>query len=183
VAGQNFIAAPAAGFAISGTITSGGSPLAGVSVTMSGTANATTTTDASGFYSFAGLANGNYTVTPSLGGFFFTPVSRAITLNSANVTGQNFIATPVAGFSISGSVRTRGFGAAPGAPVAGVTMTLSGAATASTLTDAGGNYSFTGLANGNYAVTPGLTGFTFSPASRALTINGGDVAGQNFTRN
>jgi hypothetical protein len=47
--------------------------------------------------------------------------------------------------------------------------------------DAGGNYTFSGLANGSYTVTPGKTGFTFSPTSQAATLNGANVTGLNFT--
>ena len=65
--------------------------------------------------------------------------------------------------------------------VSGVTVTLSGASSASTVTDASGNYSFSGLGSGNYTMTPSLTGYTFSPADLAVTVTGADVTGQNFT--
>jgi FtsP/CotA-like multicopper oxidase with cupredoxin domain len=165
------------GASISGTVgTSGGSPpIAGVTMTLTGAANATTTTDAAGNYSFTGLANGAYTVTPSLAGYTFSPVNRAVTISGASVPGQNFIGTPIA-YSISGTLATAG-----GAPIAGVTMTLAGAANATTTTNAAGTYSFTGLANGLYTVTPSLAGYTFSPVNRAVTISGASVPGQNFT--
>jgi len=170
-------------FSISGTITSSGNPLAGVTVNLTGAASATTTTNASGVYTFTGRANGNYTVTPSLAGFTFTPVNRAVTINNANVTGQDFVGTAAAGaFSISGTVRTRALGSL-GSPVPGVTITLSGTAAGTTVTNASGNYIFTGRANGNYTVTPSQAGFTFTPVSRAVTISGANVTGQNFTRN
>jgi hypothetical protein len=60
-------------------------------------------------------------------------------------------------------------------------MTLSGASTALGTTDASGNYSLTGLANGSYTVTPLQTGYTFTPASKAVTVNGANVTAQNFT--
>src|SRR5664280_1626892 len=44
-------------------------------------------------------------------------------------------------------------GAVSGDTLAGVTINLTGAATAITTTDASGNYSFTGQANGTYTVT------------------------------
>jgi hypothetical protein len=37
------------------------------------------------------------------------------------------------------------------------------------------------LANGNYAVTPSRTGYTFSPTTQAVTVNGANVTGLNFT--
>ncbi|HVP53154.1 MAG TPA: protease pro-enzyme activation domain-containing protein, partial [Terriglobales bacterium] len=75
-------------WSISGTITNGG----GATVTLSGSANAVTTADGSGNYSFSSLANGTYTVTPAAAGLIFTPASRQVTLNSANVAGVNFTA-------------------------------------------------------------------------------------------
>src|SRR6201986_4371813 len=54
-------------FSITGTITPAASG-AGSTVTLSGASAATTTADASGNYSFAGLANGAHTVAASKGG-------------------------------------------------------------------------------------------------------------------
>jgi hypothetical protein len=79
-------------FAINGQVTAGGSPLAGVTVTLSGGASATTTTDANGNYSFWVPAGGGYTVTPSLSGYTFSPASQTF----SNVNGSepaNFTAT------------------------------------------------------------------------------------------
>ena len=180
----NIISAPPQTFSISGTITSGGNPLAGVSVALTGTATAAAVTNASGVYTFTGLANGNYTVTPTLANFTFTPLNRAVTINNANVAGQDFVGTAAAPtFSISGTVRNRVLGVGVGTPVPGVTMTLGGDSTGTTTTDVNGNYTFTGLLNGNYTVTPTQTLRTFTPASRAVTINNANVIGQNFTRN
>src|SRR5260370_7361282 len=60
-------------------------------------------------------------------------------------------------------------------------VAVSGAASATTTTDSAGNYTFTGLANGTYTVTPSHTGFTFTPSSRSVTINGANATGANFT--
>src|SRR5205085_1077611 len=57
--------------AISGTISGPGGPNA--PVTLNGPSTATVTTDASGNYSFTGLADGSYSVTPSQPGYVFTP--------------------------------------------------------------------------------------------------------------
>jgi len=58
---------------------------------------------------------------------------------------------------------------------------LSAPAAGSTTADGSGNYSFTGLANGTYVVTPSHSGYTFSPSLQTVTINGADAAGVNFT--
>ena len=76
-------------WSISGVITGG----SGATVVLSGTANASTPADASGNYTFAGLANGAYTVTPSKSGYTFSPPSQNVTINGAN---------QVAGFTAPG---------------------------------------------------------------------------------
>src|SRR5208283_1917606 len=61
-------------------------------------------------------------------------------------------------------------GAVSGSVVAGVKMTLTGASSASATTDAGGTYSFAGLGNGAYTITPSLAGYEFNPQSAAVTL-------------
>ena len=64
-------------FSISGRITRGGASLNGVIMNLSGTTNATATTDAIGNYQFSNLqSGGNYTVSPSSSNHFFTPANR-----------------------------------------------------------------------------------------------------------
>lgn len=77
--------------------------------------------------------------------------------------------------SISGRVTTR-----TGAPLAGVKVNLSGDATAVTTTDIKGRYSFTGLANGTYTITPRKIDYTFTPLRKTVTINNGNLTRQNF---
>jgi Domain of unknown function (DUF4082)/Domain of unknown function (DUF1929)/Bacterial Ig domain len=163
----NFTAQAVPTWSISGVITSGGSS----TVNLTGTATATTTADASGNYTFSGLVNGSYTVTPSKTGFTFTPVNQAVTINSANATAVNFTAQAVPTWSISGLITSGGSS----------TVNLTGAATATTTADASGNYTFTGLANGSYTVTPSKTGFTFTPVNQAVTINSANATAVNFT--
>ena len=158
-------------YSISGTVS--GAATSGVTMTLSGAASATTTTATGGSYSFSGLVAGSYTVTPSKSGYTFSPASTAVTVSSANQTGINFSSTAVPTYSISGTVG--------GAATSGVTMTLSGAASATTTTATGGTYSFSGLVAGSYTVTPGLSGYTFSPASSAVTVSTANVTGVNFT--
>jgi len=82
-------------YSISGTITTtGASQLGGVTVNLSGSATATTITDASGDYSFANLQNGNYTVIPALTGQTFTPANSTVIVSDANKSGVNFIINP-----------------------------------------------------------------------------------------
>ena len=177
VSGQSTQPSPAPQtYSISGTISpvAGGS---GATVTLSGAASAATTANGSGNYTFGGLANGTYTVTPSHAGYTFSPSSLNVTVSGANVnTGLNFTATATGNptYSIAGTV-------SPTAGGSGATLTLSGAATATATADAAGNYMFSGLANGGYAVTPSHAGYTFSPTSQNAPVNGANVTGINFT--
>ncbi len=159
-------------FGISGTISSQSSG-SGALVTLSGAANATVNADTSGNYSFGGLADGSYTVTPSKAGFTFSPSSQAANVSGANVSGINFTGTAQT-WSISGTI-------SPSAAGNGATVVLSGAANATVTADASGNYNFSGLANGSYTVTPNKAGFTFSPPSQSPNVSGANLSGINFT--
>lgn len=167
------------GFSVSGHGVSGGvsgTALQGVLIKMTGAATANAITDTSGNYSFTGFADGNYTVVPSLAGYAFRPAGNVVTLNGANVTGNNF--TETANSAAASSVS----GAASGAVAQNVMITLSGDNTGSALTDSSGNYNFSGLAAGSYTVTPSLAGYIFSPVSSAVTtLSGANVTGNNFT--
>jgi hypothetical protein len=62
-----------------------------------------------------------------------------------------------------------------------VTLTQ-GTTTVATVTAASnGTYTFSPVANGTYTVTPTKTGFTFTPASASVPVNGSNVTGVNFT--
>lgn len=76
-------------------------------------------------------------------------------------------------YSITGTITT-----STGTAISGVTVSR-GAAT--TTTNSSGVYTFTGLANGTYTITPSLSGYTFSPTNRSVTVSGANVTGQNFT--
>jgi hypothetical protein len=58
---------------------------------------------------------------------------------------------------------------------------LAGAAEATTTADSSGNYSFTGLANGSYTVTPSKSGFSLNPPTQSLSLSGSSAASTNFT--
>lgn len=172
--GPSSDASTGSGFSISGGVS--GSALQGVHINLSGTATGNTTTNASGNYSFTGLAAGDYTVTPSLAGFIFSPVSDVVTVSGADVIGNNFTETAAAAPT---SILS---GTASGAVAQNVLIDLSGFNTGSVLTDSSGNYSFSGLAAGSYAVTPSLAGFIFSPVSSVVTTTSGvNASGFNFT--
>ena len=155
-------------FSLSGTVSGPGG--GGATITLTGAASASTTADTSGNYSFTNLPNGTYTVTPGNSGFSFTPASQLVAIGNANATGVNFA---TATYTISGNVS--------GAGGSGATVSLSGPANATVTADASGNFSFTGLLNGAYTVTPSKTGFTFTPASLGASVNGANVTGLSFS--
>jgi Tol biopolymer transport system component len=153
---------------ISGTVTAsnGGAPLAGVTLTLAGTTGGTTTTSGAGTYSFATLtANGSYTVTPSLAGFTFAPVSRSV-VNLLGAQTADFVGTAAGPtlYTISGQVRDLN-----DTGVVGVTMTISGSASGTLQTDLDGRYAFSGLApGGTYTITPSKSTFSFTPPAQTF---------------
>lgn len=77
--------------AISGRISSSTtSEISGVTVTLAGPGTSTATSDSSGNYSFAGLASGTYTVTPSKSSVSFVPQNRVYSNLTTSVTDADF---------------------------------------------------------------------------------------------
>jgi hypothetical protein len=141
-------------YTISGTVS--GVVQSGVTVTLTGTSSASTTTASDGTYSFT-VTSGSYTITPSLTGYTFSPTSSNQTVSNANITGVNFTDSANAStYSISGIVS--------GSVVSGIKINLTGPSSASTTTSNGGQYSFTGLPSSqyNYIVTPTLSGYSIA---------------------
>jgi hypothetical protein len=77
-------------------------------------------------------------------------------------------------FRLSGTIGPQSVGS-------GTTVALSGPTTALAACDGSGNYGFSGLASGTYAVTPSRSGYFFSPSVQSISINGSDVSGIDFT--
>jgi hypothetical protein len=72
---------------------SGNAGVAGALVSYSGTASGSVAAGAGGAYTIPSLANGSYTITPSLAGYTFSPTSQNETVSGNNITGVNFTAT------------------------------------------------------------------------------------------
>jgi len=162
-----------AGYTISGKVTVTGVGLSGVTMTLSGGVSLTTTTDSLGDYSFNNLGNGTYIITPSKEGYGFSPLSETVTISGANQGNIDFSAT--LGYTISGQVTLKNSG------LSGVTITLSGDDSDTTITDSEGNYVFTGLSDGSYTVTPSKEGYEFDPSSQEVTISGASEINIDFT--
>ena len=138
--------------------------MAGVTVTLSGSENRTTTTNSSGDFSFTGLpSEGNYTVTPTLIEYSFAPPSTTYNSLAANQL-HVYVATYTT-HSITGRVTH-----SSGTALSGALVTLSGYRSGTTTTDANGNYNLPGLPRGgDYTVTVSKNHYTFSQPS--LTLN------------
>jgi hypothetical protein len=72
-----------------------GKALAGSTISLTGTATATTTAGPTGLWSFSGLAAGPYTITPTKLGIKFTPALSNQTIVVTDITGVNFLGQPV----------------------------------------------------------------------------------------
>ncbi len=154
----NFIAGLLA-YTISGSISNGSAAMSGVRVAIGDAYSTNTVTSTNGSYSVSGRCPGTYSVTPSLAGFAFDPVSASITVGP-DATTVNFLATPI--FNISGRV-TAGANA-----VSGVSVTTG---TNNATTDSTGNYTILGVRAGPIIVTPSLACYRFNPASVAFTLS------------
>jgi hypothetical protein len=82
----DFAAVPT--YTVSGTI-SGASGVQ-VKLTLTGPKSMVVNVDGGSGYSIDGLPNGSYMLVPGIGGFGFTPASRAFRVNYGDVTGQDF---------------------------------------------------------------------------------------------
>lgn len=72
---------------ISGRVTDGADGIQGVTV---GDGSRSAKTDSVGNYAIVGVPDGSYTLTPNLTGYSFTPITLAVTMSGADLTGKNF---------------------------------------------------------------------------------------------
>jgi hypothetical protein len=163
-------------WSISGTVTLNEIALAGVTVNISGTLPRSATTDPSGYYELIGLNNGTYTVQPSLTGYTFDPTEATVTVQDGIVTGVNFTAALASTYEVSGIVTLNGVG------FPNVSITLGGPVIRSGVTDFSGHFSIQ-APNGQYFVNASAIGYSFTPGSRLVAVDGAPVNGVNFTAN
>jgi hypothetical protein len=168
---------------VSGIVIAGNEGVAGVTATVTGGPDAVTKVDqtnAAGEFTVTGLRKGTYVVVitniPSNYSFATTNNSVTISQVGESVT-TAFSGTKLLPAKISGVVL------ADGQALGQVTVSLSGTATATTLTDAAGAYSFGGLAPGAYTVTISgydMTRYDFTVTSQNVTVTYGDEKTLNF---
>ena len=157
---------------IVGQVAIEGTGVDGVSVNLSN--GNSTTTSGGGNYRFDNVEGGAYTITisgyPSDATFDATSAAATISSAGQSVT-VNFTGSYIRTASVMGSVTVENMG------LGGVTVALSGASSASTVTDGSGQYTFTGLRMGSYSVE--ISGFDsdevgFSNTSSAVTVGVGE---------
>ena len=151
-------------YTLAGRVLNGsGVGVAGVNVNLSGTQSASKVTDASGNYSFAGLAmGGNYTITPAKAGLSFAPASKSFSNLSADQMSVNFA---VPSLSVNNLAVTEGN---TGEMTATFTVKLS-PASAQTVTVKYATANSTALAPGDYTALA-LTQLTFDPGQTSKTV-------------
>lgn len=165
---QNFSLQPQTGTVsgqISSSLTAGLLANVTVNAFQGSTLVATTSTNASGNYSF-NLAPGNYTVTSLLTNY--QTISQSATVQSNVTTTLNVSLTPIPG-SIAGTVTS----AVTTLPLAGVSVTvLQGSATIATAqTNVLGAYTITNLSPGNYTVQFSLNNYQTISQTKTVVTN------------
>jgi hypothetical protein len=156
-------------YTVNGQIIEGGTPMAGVSLSLG---TRITQTDTNGQYVFTAVCGGTYTVTPVKDCFLFNPPSRSVTLGP-DATSVNFVGYGNDVFSIRGQITTQGT-----TGLGGVTVSAGGY---SSTTDANGNYVLSRVCPGVYTVVPSAPGVGFSPPSKSVSVSSADVSGVNFS--
>ena len=155
------------------TVDQDGQPLVGVPIVLDGGVHPIRIlTDAAGRYRFSNLPTaGSYTVTagPTQHHTVDTPTQTVTTPVTDQVV--DFTAS-VKKYSINGRIRDSKV------VLPNVTITLSGAKSASTTTDINGSYVFNDLpALANYTITPSKNNYSFQPGSETFTeLNGNKTA-------
>jgi len=166
---------PPATYSISGRMN--GDIRQGVDIAVSGALNATVSTDPDGDYSVSGLPNGSYTITPSKPGYTFTQASRSVVISGADSSGNDFASAAVL-YRISGTVS--------GTVQSGVDITVTGVTEwkshfTTSITTTGGSFSVSDVPNGDYTIIPVKPGYSFTPATLAVTINASDASNVSFS--
>ena len=80
-------------FNITGTIRHNGLPFGGVNVQLSGTVNASATTDLAGTYFFSNTPAGSYVIRPGAPGYAFNPTTMSVNVTDQTSRNNDFAAT------------------------------------------------------------------------------------------
>lgn len=146
-----------------------GGAISGATVSITGPATASTTTDANGNYSFTGLQPGTYSVTGTHSGYKARTYSN-VTVTAGQTTTQDIQLTTTG--RVTGTVTS----SQSGAPVVGATITLQGGnlpTTDTVTTNSSGSYTSNWDPIGTYTVTCSAPGFSTDTISNVQITTGG----------
>ncbi|MER7048455.1 S8 family serine peptidase [Streptomyces jumonjinensis] len=146
--------------ALSGTVTSGGSPVPGARVVADGPIDRTAVTSADGGYSFPALSAGEYALAVSKFGYATGSANATVTEGGAATRDVDLTQAPSA--KISGTV------VSPAGPAGGATVTVSGTPVTTTA-DAEGRYELT-LPHGEYDLRASHSSRCLSPGSVRINV-------------
>ena len=149
-------------YTITGRVTVNG---IGVPATLSFGNAMTVSAGAGGYYTMAGLPNGEYPVGVSHPNSLFSPPARTVVINGASATLVDF-AGALQTYCVSGYARWYSINT----PIAGVSVAISGTTILNTLTDAQGLYQRCDVPYGEQRVTFSSGGITFLPESLDVTV-------------
>lgn len=144
-----------------------GTPIAGVQVSMTGTASSVATSGSDGRFAITGLSSGSYTLQLAKAGF--ASASRSATLGYGQSLDLGSIGMEQ--LASAGLVKGRVSDAVSTLAITGASVTLSGPVTMTALTDSQGNYEFANVPAGAVSITVSKTGF--SPVTAAGSIEVG----------
>ena len=158
---------------LEGTVTVNGTPLAGATVSVAGTA-LTYTTGADGTYSFAYIAEGAQQVTATKHGY--TSVTHTVNIVEDQTTTQNFALALLPQVTVSGRIVGSDN---PTVGIAGATISLSGYEPYEATTNATGNFTITNVfASQTYAYSANAPGYATTTGQVVVgtsNVNMGDV--------
>ncbi len=180
-------------FTLNGNITlangCGGTSVPPITVTLThaGVTVQTTTSDTNGNYSFSGVPNDSYTVTPSITGpsSVFYPTVRTPTISGGNITSLPFLVN--LGYTVSGTV------AYGGSKTGQTYLTLSptscgGGGSVGTSVSTTGSYTIRGVPPGAYTLQAfmdnlgiGAQNASNPSGSTAVSVSTANLTGQNVT--
>lgn len=160
------------GCIVTGTVTSEtGDPMEGVTIRLTGDANAVTTTNSDGVFEFQ-VPNkaGDYTVTPSYDEFYFAPSSRraefSVTTGNS-IEGVDFTGIRI-DYILCGQLTVTG----TDEPIAGATLELSGNKNATAVTNDEGMYElYIPKEYATYTITPVYSRYVFTPEHLNVVID------------
>jgi len=151
------------------TDASNGSPLSGVTINVAGTTSWSAMTSSDGTFKITGISPANITISASKSGY--TTVSAASTVTA----GETLIFSPSLSVppppAMSGGLRGKVIDSATGLTLQGATISVAGAKSYTASTDGSGNFSFSSINIGSYAVSISATGYGVRTYSITVIID------------